>query len=364
MHTKQSKQPSLELPLYQPPAPLHDPSLSQQLGWVAGILFLATALALFLLGQSPAWSSLIGNLSINFLAMVVEALPFMLIGSLAGGLIEVFVPVHLVDRVFGHHHLRSILLAGGMGLAFPVCECAIVPVVRRLLGKGVPLGAAITFLLSGPIVNVVVAASTAIAYSYNWQVVILRLGSGYVIAVMLGLVLGWIWQRGQALVPDLETRSVSSCGHEHCATGAETHGSLFGRICHALEHALDDFFAIAFYLVIGAFIAAFVRSTFSLEFFSGLSASPWQAIVVMMVMALMLNLCSEADAFIAAGFRGLLPASAQLAFMVLGPMLDIKLLLMYMGLFRARFIAVAAFSIVVTVFAAMLALHYLFPVSF
>ncbi len=363
MHSKAPKPPSLELPLYQPPAAMHDPSLSQQLGWVAGILFLAAALALFLLGQSPAWSGLIGNLSINFLAMVVEALPFMLIGSLAGGLIEVFVPVHLVERVFGRHHLRSIFLAGGMGLAFPVCECAIVPVVRRLLGKGVPLGAAITFLLSGPIVNVVVAASTAIAYSYNWQMVALRLSSGYVIAVVLGLVLGWFWQRGQALLPDMDKRPLASCGHEHCASGIERHTSLWQRFRHALEHALDDFFAIAFYLVIGAFIAAFVRSTFSMDFFAGLSASPWQAVLLMMAMALMLNLCSEADAFIAAGFRGLLPVSAQLAFMVLGPMLDIKLLLMYMGLFRAKFIVVLAGSIFVTVFAAMLALHFLIPVS-
>lgn len=355
-----------ELPLYQPPDIIDEPSLAQQLGWVAAILFLAVALALFLLGQSPAWSGLIGNLSINFLAMVVEALPFMLIGSLAGGLIEVFVPVHLVDRFFSRHHVRAILLAGGMGLAFPVCECAIVPVVRRLLGKGVPLGAAITFLLSGPIVNVVVAASTAIAYSYNWQVVALRLGSGYVIAVLLGLILGAVWQRAQALAPDMARQPLSSCGHAHCAAGhgQQEQADLWQRVRHALEHALDDFFAIAFYLVIGAFIAAFMRSTFSLDFFTQLSASPWQAILLMMAMALMLNLCSEADAFIAAGFRGLLPLSAQMAFMVLGPMLDIKLLLMYMGLFRARFIVVLACSIVTVVFAAMLALHSLFPAMF
>ena len=352
------------LPMYSPSQRHVEPNLGQQLGWVTSILFLVAALFLLLLGQSPAWSGLIGSLSISFLAMVVEALPFMLIGSLAGGLIEVFVPVRLVDRVFGHHPLRATLLAGCMGLIFPVCECAIVPVVRRLLGKGVPLGAAITFLLSGPLVNVVVAASTAIAYNYTWQVVALRLGSGYVIAVSLGLLLGWLWQQRQALVPSMTSRPLSSCGHEHCAAGTVQHSSLFLRIRHALEHALDDFFAIAFYLVIGAFIAAFVRSTFPMDFFAQLSASPWQAILLMMGMALVLNLCSEADAFIAAGFRGLLPASAQLAFMVLGPMLDIKLVLMYMGLFRAKFIVVLACSVFAAVFAAMLVLHFLWPAPF
>lgn len=367
MSTEGPEQVPLRVPLYQPPHQEqipHEPGPARQLGWMVGILFLAATLVLFLLGQSPAWKPLIGNLSINFLAMVVEALPFMLIGSLAGGLIEVFVPVHLVERVFGRHPLRSTFLAGGMGLFFPVCECAIVPVVRRLLGKGVPLGVAVTFLLSGPIVNVVVAASTAIAYSFNWQVVALRLGCGYVIAVALGLILGTLWRGKEALAPDAALACASGCGHAHCAAGADAQSGFARRLRHALEHAMDDFFAIALYLIIGAFLAAFVRSTFPVDVFAGLLAAPWQGIVLMMGMALLLNLCSEADAFIAAGFRGLLPPGAQLAFMVLGPMLDIKLLLMYLGLFRLRFIVVLAGSILVSVFAVMLALHYFLPLSF
>ena len=95
--------------------------------------------------MTPAWGNLLGELAINFLAIMVEALPFMLIGSLAGGLIEVFIPVDWVDRVFRRRRTMAVFLAGGMGIFFPVCECAIVPVVRRLLGKGVPFSAAITF---------------------------------------------------------------------------------------------------------------------------------------------------------------------------------------------------------------------------
>lgn len=363
MPTQPPRQLPLKLPLYQEPG-LREPSPIQQLGWMMGILFFAATLVLFLLGQSPAWSGLIGNLSINFLAMVVEALPFMLIGSLAGGLIEVFVPVRLVERIFGRHPLPATLLAGGMGLLFPVCECAIVPVVRRLLGKGVPLGVAVTFLLSGPIVNVVVAASTAIAYSYNWQVVALRLGCGYAIAVGLGLLMGALWRNRKPLVPGATRSCPSGCGHVHCTAEAGPHTGLAGRLRHAFAHALDDFFAIAFYLIIGAFLAAFVRSVLSVDLFARLLAAPGQAIALMMGMALLLNLCSEADAFIAAGFRGLLPPSAQLAFMVLGPMLDGKLMLMYLGVFRIRFIVTLAAAILVAVFAAMLALQPFLPPSF
>jgi hypothetical protein len=350
----------VRFPSYQPiPRPIL-PSLSQQLTWVVCILFLVVTTLLFFLGQAPAWRNLIGNISINFLAMMVEALPFMLIGSLTGGLIEVFVPVDWVERTFRQHRLRAVFIAGGMGLFFPVCECAIVPVIRRLLGKGIPFAAAITFLLAGPIVNTLVAASTAIAYSYDWVVVAIRLGSGYGIAVTIGLILGKWFNRENGLLPELHGNPPAGCGHENCG---QDHGPAPWptRLRHALEHAADDFFSVGFYLVIGAFIAAFVRSVVPMDTFSHLLASPWQAILIMMAMAVLLNLCSEADAFIAASFRGLLPGSAQMAFMVLGPMLDLKLLLMYFSVFRKRVIIALVVAVLSVVLMTMLGLQFFFP---
>jgi len=153
------------IPLHQPPQISEAAGLRMELGWVGGILFLSISFLVLLLGQSRPYSALVGNISINFLAMMVEALPFMLIGSLAGGIIEVFVPVPLVEKLFGRHRIWPIFATAGMGMIFPVCECAIIPVIRRLLGKGVPFGAAVAFLLGGPIVNPLVAASTAVAYN-------------------------------------------------------------------------------------------------------------------------------------------------------------------------------------------------------
>lgn len=142
-----------DFPIYQSKRDLNASRLSQELGWGLEIVFLVAVSFLLLMGKTPTWKSLIDNISINFLAVIVEALPFMLIGSLAGGLIEVFVPITFIDMVFGQKPIRAILLVGGLGLLIPVCECAIIPVVRRLLGKGVPFSAAITFLLAGPIVK-------------------------------------------------------------------------------------------------------------------------------------------------------------------------------------------------------------------
>ena len=96
---------------------------------MASLLFLALALLLLLLGQTPAWNGLVGNMTINFLAIIIEALPFMLIGSLAGGLIEVFVPSAWVERAVRRYRILAVFTAGAMGLLLPVCECAIVPIV-------------------------------------------------------------------------------------------------------------------------------------------------------------------------------------------------------------------------------------------
>ena len=345
-----------EIPIYQPDEELRAPGLSQELGWGAEVIFLVVVGFLLLMGTTPAWKSLVDNISINFFAVILEALPFMLIGSLAGGLIEVFVPITLIDRAFRQRPIRAVFLAGGLGLLIPVCECAIIPVVRRLLGKGVPFSSAITFLLAGPIVNLIVLWSTAIAYSYFWPVVFIRLVCGYVIAVTIGLLFGLFFTHANGLHRDL-----FYTGQEACGCGS-AHGAanepLVTRMRHALEHACEDFFAVGRYLVIGAFIASILRSTISLETFTDLMGSPWLAILIMMVMAVVLNLCSEADAFIAASFRDLLPGSAQMAFMVLGPMLDIKLLLMYLSVFRKRVIVSLCLTVPSLVFLVMLLLEY------
>lgn len=347
----------IQIPRYQPETAPKEPRSSEMLAFGLEYAFLTAVTLFFFQGMTPAWGNLLGELAINFLAIMVEALPFMLIGSLAGGLIEVFIPVDWVDRAFRRRRIMAVFLAGGMGIVLPVCECAIVPVVRRLLGKGVPFSAAITFLLAGPIVNGIVAASTAIAYRYEWSYVVVRLGMGYGIAVFIGLALGLFFNRQNGLLPAWKPLPTCGCSHDHLSGGQP----LFVRLRHALEHAGDDFFDVGRYLVIGAFITALLRSTINTNVFLSLMSAPWLAIMLMMAMAVILNLCSEADAFIAAGFRGLMPDSAQMAFMVLGPMLDIKLILMYGSVFRKRVIFALIGTILATVLAAMLALHHFFP---
>src|SRR5208283_2857918 len=142
--------------------------------------------------------------------------------------------------------------------------------------------------------------------------------------------------------------------HEHDVSG----NGKMSRCLAAFQHACDDFFDVGRFLVIGAFIAALARTTIGVDALRDLLASPGIAIIMMMGLAIALNLCSETDAFIAAGFRGVLPDTAQMAFMILGPILDMKLLLMYLTMFRRPVIIALSLLSFATVLASMIFLQY------
>lgn len=334
------------------------PQRTRLVAYVLEGAFLCVAIVLLIMSSFQGLHQVVGDLAISFVAILTEAVPFMLLGSVIGGLIEVFIPQAWVQRSLGTREYTGVLIGAGLGILFPVCECAIVPVVRRLLHKGVPLSAAVAFLLGGPIVNPLVAASTWLAYRADWTVVITRMSCGYIIAVSVALTMQFLFRRTNLLVEGIPAESASACsccGHEHPPAGSA--GNI-ARFWAAMQHACDDFFEVGKFLVIGAFVAAFARTAIGMDALGDLFASPLPAIIMMMGLAIALNLCSETDAFIAAGFQGILPYSAQMAFMVLGPMLDAKLFLMYLTLFRKRVIVTLSLLTFASVLVAMMFLQY------
>lgn len=348
-------------------------------------LFVIGALTLFLVaGKTDS----VRTLSLIFASIVLEAVPFMLLGALVGGLLESFVSRERITAMLPKKRWQTVLIAAGLGMIFPVCECAIVPVVRRLSRKGLPMAAAVAYLLGGPIANPIVGFSTAVAYRLNWGVMAARMIIGYAIAVAIGLAMDRIFAKRSAILDDLSTGSglaghgddhhdhdgPCTCGHDHnhthtdahdeeCACGhhhpeAAPNAGVVAKLVAAMHHAADDFIGVGHYLVIGAFIAAVAQTYIDRNVFVQLAGIPVVSILLMMVLAILLNLCSEADAFIAASFRTVMPMSAQLAFMLIGPMFDLKLLLMYQTLFRRRAIVVLALLIFVVVAVVSIAVHY------
>jgi len=322
-------------------------------GFSLGFIALAGFLLWFWQGQQE-----LSMLGLSFVSIVLEAIPFLVIGALVSGVIEVYVPQSWIADRLPARRWYTVFLAAGLGFIFPVCECAIVIVVRRLIKKGVPLEAAVAFLLAGPIVNPLVALSTAYAYKFDWWIVLTRLAYGYGIAVSVGLIAGILFKPQQALV-DLADDEDDCCGHDHHDHHRHDHDHShddakkktgWSRFLTSLEHASVDFFDIARFLIIGAFFAGLVQVIVPQSWFVGTDGGWVISVFAMMVLAIVLNLCSEADAFVAASFSGIgVPLTGQMAFMVLGPMLDIKLLLMYRRLFRPpAIVAIASLTFMLT----------------
>jgi uncharacterized membrane protein YraQ (UPF0718 family) len=311
------------------------------------------------------------DLLITFTSIIYEAMPFIVLGVVLAGLLEEFVPQQLLARVIPRGKalmVGAIALGALLGLIFPMCECGIIAVMRRLLRKGIPLSVCVSYMLAGPIINLVVMISTSVAFSATKDnvfgtpvmAVVLRCGMGYVVAVVAALVVEWQRRKyGLALLkPSLVAETQGVVADEDAPAKRKT---LMMRVNNITATALSDFVDIMAFLVIGAALAATGRLLLEpLQRGAFLQDNPVVAILMMMGFAFVFCLCSEADAFVAANFQPVnaWPAAAKLAFLVLGPMLDIKLYLMYTRVFRMRLIWTIVLVVVAQVFVYCLLFHY------
>ncbi len=306
------------------------------------LLFVIVAMP-WLLGQSASGATF----RITLVSILLEAIPFVVLGSIIGGVIEVFVSPQWLTRIIPRRQYLAVPVAALGGFLLPVCECAVVPVARRLLAKGVPFPAVLAYMLAAPIVNPLVIASTAVAYLGDTRMVVLRTVGGYIVAVIVPLIIRWRWrQTDSILLQHAKPNTGCGCGHTH-QHGSGTcggHGKhqrkpLSERLTEAMRHAVDDFLLVGRFLVIGALMAAIIHTALDRQIVASIGASPVFSTLAMMAMAGGLNLCSEADAFVAASLSGILAFSAQLAFLVLGPMMDIKLAAMYLAFMKRTAVA-------------------------
>jgi len=287
---------------------------------------------------------------ITFTSILWEAMPFIVLGALIAGVLEEFMPQQFIGRIIPRYALPAVVIGGLLGLVFPMCECGIVVVMRRLLRKGLPLSCCIAYMLNGPIVNVVVLLSTYVAFGglkpgpdaqqAAWTMVGLRAGLGFVVACVTGLVVHYVYKKhGNRLLTAVATPPAVPTKADE-AEGDGGRKSPWRRLANISETALHDFVDITVFLILGGALAAFAKLYIGPEQVQTLSRDyPYLAIPAMMVLAVLMTLCSEADAFVAASFTEL-TAAPKLAYLVLGPMLDLKLLMMYTRVFRPRLIAV------------------------
>jgi uncharacterized membrane protein YraQ (UPF0718 family) len=251
-----------------------------------------------------------------FVAVTVQAMPFLVLGVLISGAIAAFVPATFFARALPRRHSLAVPVAGLAGVMLPGCECASVPISQRLISRGVPPAAALTFLLSAPAINPVVLVATAVAFPGQPQVVLAR----FLASLLAAVAVGWIWAR----FARADVIATGQAGHEH------DHSGLFSV---AVRH---DFLQAGGFLVIGAVTSATLNTVVPRDALNSVAHHAWLAVPGLAVLAVVLAVCSEADAFIASSLTQF-SLTARLTFMVVGPMVDIKLIIMQAGAFGRRF---------------------------
>ncbi|WP_053376096.1 permease [Paenibacillus sp. FJAT-27812] len=277
------------------------------------------------------------QLNTIFISMVMEAIPFVLVGVLISGFIQTFLKEQWIARIMPRNRYLATILGCGIGIFFPSCECGIVPITKRLINKGMPLHAGIAFMLTGPIINPIVLFSTYIAYGNDWQMVGIRAGLSIVVAFTVSIVLSFMFKQLPFRVQDGQAAAAIEQGTE-MALGARM--PLGKRLYEVVVHAIEEFFSVGKYLVLGAFIAACMQTFVPTSYLLHLGSNPVTSSLVMIALAFIISLCSEADAFIAASFRSTFTVGSLSAFLVFGPMIDIKNTLMLLGTYRTKFVVV------------------------
>lgn len=267
-----------------------------------------------------------------FLGIFIEAAPFLVMGSLVSGLIHIFVDQSLLDRYLPRRALPAALAGAGLGLLFPVCECGVVPVTRRLYEKGLPMSVGVAFLLAAPVVNPVVMISTYAAFGWG-PVFFGRIAFSFIVAAVVGL-LFHLARPHEILLPRIN-EAHAACSHDH-ADHAASNSSWLTRLQQAFMTAGDDFLDMARYLIVGSLLAATMQTIVPQTLLLSIGQGAITSVLTMQALAFVLSVCSTVDAFLALAFSGLFTTGSIITFLTFGPMVDIKSALMFLGVFQRR----------------------------
>lgn len=297
------------------------------------IVFILTGWMAAAISKGQDLSTTITIFTTRFLGIFIEAAPFLLLGSLTSGLIEVFISRDDIVRWMPRNPLAATLGGTFMGMVFPVCECGVVPVARRLFTKGLPMSVGVAFLLAAPVMNPIVFVSTYIAFGFG-PVLVGRFVLTALIALAVGLIFAFAARPQEVLLP---TSLAPIVGGDGTNTGPRRERkSLMGGILESLRFANDEFFEMGRYLIIGCLLAATMQTFVSQELLLSLGSGPLISVVVLQVLAFVLSVCSTVDAFLALAFTNTFTTGSIVSFLTFGPMVDVKSTLMFLGVFRRK----------------------------
>ena len=277
-----------------------------------------------------------------FIGMLLEMISFILIGTVVASLLQVLVSEQHLMKFLGKHQILSFPLAILLGICFPVCDCALVPIAARLIKKGVSMLHTMLFMLAAMVVNPIVLLSTYYAFSNQPQVIFYRLGMGIALAILMSSLLGYLFRKGDKPRNVQKTSSIlmSEVAINICSSGYMGEGCFkgkMGKVEAVIRHTTMEFLYIMPLAMGGALISSVIQTIYRGQIEGG----QYHGIIafgIVLIAAMIMSICGNSNAFMARGLVGILPLGHVVAFMVLGPVLDLKNLILMSGHFNKRFI--------------------------
>jgi uncharacterized membrane protein YraQ (UPF0718 family) len=270
----------------------------------------------------------LNELTVIFVSIILQSLPFVLIGVFASAFVQQHLSERTVTRWLPRRPLPVVLLSSVFGFVAPVCDCGVIPLARRLSAKGVPVYAATTFILAAPVVNPVVMISTAFAFQGSWKIVALRFGMTLSVAITVGLLASALFPHAPSLMPS----AVPIRGGSADRDDAPAAGGIRGLV----DYATVEFFEVIFFIILGAIFTAATQTLVPRGDLTAIGGHPVVSVLALMPVATLLSICSEADAFVARAFATTFSLGAVLAFMTIGQIIDLRNGFLMVRTLRAR----------------------------
>lgn len=310
------------------------------------------------------------DIAIYFTTIMLEAIPFLLLGALISAIIEEFVSEERISKMIPKNRVLGSLVGIFLGLFIPACDCAVIPIAMRLKKKKVPTNVIVSFMLASPIISPVVLLSTFFAFGETEKMLLFgfempklfvyRTIFGVLVALVVGIILDIICKDAVLKEEIYEHHHyhhdhghIHTCNHhnEGCSCSAhEKETGPLGRVKNIINIMYGDFMGIISYMAVGALLAATMQILLPISNIGGIVQNKYISTFIMMLLAFALSLCSTSDAFIARTFMNSLSKNSILAFILLGPMIDIKNTILLNKSFNKKFVIVLVASIFITVY--------------
>lgn len=310
------------------------------------------------------------DIAIYFTTIMLEAIPFLLLGALISAIIEEFVSEERISKMIPKNRVLGSLVGIFLGLFIPACDCAVIPIAMRLKKKKVPTNVIVSFMVASPIISPVVLLSTFFAFGETEKMLLFgfempklfvyRTIFGVVVALVVGIILDIIC-KDAVLKEEIyehhhhhhDHEHIHTCNHHHegcsCSNHEKETGPI-GRVKNIINIMYGDFMGIISYMAVGALLAATMQILLPISNIGGIVQNKYISTFIMMLLAFALSLCSTSDAFIARTFMNSLSKNSILAFILLGPMIDIKNTILLNKSFNKKFVIVLVASIFITVY--------------